>query len=72
MSWLAREILIVYYPMFRYIAFEYWNPTSFRKVLPILGNGYGFITNFWLSLRYSVMNLAFPYFLGIINAGVSH
>ena len=30
------------------------------------------ITNFWLSLRESVVNLTVPYLLGIINTGVPY
>ena len=72
MSWLAGEILIVYYPMFISNDVVYWNPSSFCIFLPIIGNVYGFFTNFWLSLQWSVINLVVPSFLGIINMGVPY
>ena len=64
MSWLAGEILIVYFPMLRSNAIAYWGPYSFCIVSPVLGDGYGFLTNFCLSLIESVINLAAPSFQG--------
>ena len=49
-SLLAGEILIGYYPMIISNADAYCNNSSCYIVSPILGNGYAFLANFWLSM----------------------
>ena len=61
--WLAGKILILLYPIFISNAVTYWKPFICYIVSPNLGNAYSFLTNLWLSLQYSVMNLTVNVFL---------
>ena len=71
-SLLVGGILIVQCPVLISNLVTYWNPSICCIVSPILSNGYNFLTNFLLSLRQSVINLAVHYFLGKINTVVRY
>ena len=64
---LAGEILILQYPILIYNTVAYCNLSSCCIVFPILGDGYGFLTNFFLLLRQFLINLTVSSFLVIIN-----